>query len=254
MDRGLSSFFPLYLKPFPNKNDYQPNLSAAAANYLASLDADAPALFYHIVAILHAPAYRAENSGALKQDWPRIPLPATREQLLASAELGRQIAALLDTETPLPGVTQGKPRPELAKIALLTIVDNAPLTPEHLKITAGWGHAGKGGVTMPGQGKTVVRPLTTEEELVLGEETLDIYLNASCYWKNLPRPVWEFTLGGYQVIKKWLSYREQELLGRPLSADEALELTWMARRIAALVFMRPMLDENYQDCVNRTFQ
>ena len=247
---GLSSFFPLYLKPFPNKNDYQPNLSAAAADYLASLNANAPALFYHIVAILHAPAYRADNAGALKQDWPRIPLPATREQLLASAALGQHIAALLDTETPLPGVTQGKPRPELAKIALFTIVDNAPLTPEHLKVTAGWGHAGKGGVTMPGQGKTVVRPFTAEEQPGSGEETLDIYLNASCYWKNLPRPVWEFTLGGYQVIKKWLSYRELELLGRPLFNDEALELTWMARRIAALIFMRPALDENYQGCVD----
>ncbi len=247
---GLSSFFPLYLKPFPNKNDYQPNLSAAAADYLTGLDADAPALFHHIVAILHAPAYRAENAGALKQDWPRIPLPTAREQLLASAALGRQIAALLDTETPLPGVTQGKPRPELAKIALLTILDNAPLTPEQLKITAGWGHAGKGGVTMPGQGKTVSRPFTTEEQPGLSEETLDVYLNAACYWKNIPRPVWEFTLGGYQVIKKWLSYRELGLLGRSLSADEALELTWIARRITALVLMRPMLDENYQGCVN----
>ncbi|HRD65523.1 MAG TPA: hypothetical protein PKY50_05145 [Candidatus Competibacter sp.] len=47
----------------------------------------------------------------MKQDWPRIPPPATRERLLASAELGRQIAALLDTETSLPGITQGKPRP-----------------------------------------------------------------------------------------------------------------------------------------------
>jgi len=53
--------------------------------------------------------------------------------LLSSAELGQQIAALLDTETPLPGVTQGKPRPELAKTALLTIVDGAALTPEHLR-------------------------------------------------------------------------------------------------------------------------
>jgi hypothetical protein len=251
IERG-ANLFPIYLKPFSNKNDYQPNLSPTTADYLAGLDADAPTLFHHIIAILHAPAYRADNAGALKQDWPRIPLPATREQLLASAELGRQIAALLDTETPLPGVTQGKPRPELAKIALLTILDNAPLTPAHLQLTTGWGHAGKGGVTMPGKGKTVSRPLTTEEQPGFSEETLDVYLNAVCYWKNIPRPVWEFTIGGYQVIKKWLSYRELELLGRPLSADEALELTWIARRITALVSVRPILDKNYQGCVNKT--
>ena len=115
MDRGASCF-PLYIKPFHHRDEYQPNLSNAATEYLTRLDADAPALFHHIVAILHAPTYRADNAGALKQDWPRIPLPATRERLLPSAELGRQITALLDTETPLPGVTQGKPRPELTNI------------------------------------------------------------------------------------------------------------------------------------------
>ncbi|MCB1776011.1 MAG: N-6 DNA methylase [Candidatus Competibacteraceae bacterium] len=248
---GLSSFFPLYLKPFASQDTYQPNLSPTATDYLTRLDADAPTLFHHIIAILHAPAYRTDNAGALKQDWPRLPLPATRERLLASAEFGRKIAALLDTETPLPGVTQGKPRPELATIALLTLPKDAALTSEYLKVTAGWGHAGKGGVTMPGKGKIASRALTDAELPGLGEETLDIYLNAQCYWKNMPRPVWEFTLGGYPVIKKWLSYRELELLGRPLSDDEALELTWIARRITALVLMRPVLDENYRDCITQ---
>jgi hypothetical protein len=89
----------------------------------------------------------------------------------------------------------------------------------------------------------------------LGDDTLDVYLkdkhpNADCYWKNVPRPVWEFTLGGYQVLKKWLSYREYELLNRPLSTDEALEFTRMARRIAALVLLRPALDDNYRACTD----
>ncbi len=36
--------------------------------------------------------------------------------------------------------------------------------------------------------------------------------------------VWDYTIGGYQVIKKWLSYREHKLLGRPLTTDEAREV------------------------------
>ena len=32
--------------------------------------------------------------------------------------------------------------------------------------------------------------------------------------KHIPQSVWNFTIGGYQVIKKWLSYREQRVLGR----------------------------------------
>ncbi len=33
--------------------------------------------------------------------------------------------------------------------------------------------------------------------------------------------VWTTTIGGYQVMKKWLSYREYALLGRPLAAEKA---------------------------------
>lgn len=88
----------------------------------------------------------------------------------------------------------------------------------------------------------------------LGDETLDVYLNADCRWKNVPRPVWEYTLGGYQVLKKWLSYREYELLNRPLSLDEALEFTWVARRIAALVLLQPALDENYRACADERIE
>jgi len=50
------------------------------------------------------------------------------------------------------------------------------------------------------------------------------------------------------VIKKWLSYREHDLLGRPLTPDEAREVTHMARRIAALILLQPALDQNYEAC------
>ena len=56
-------------------------------------------LWMHTLAIGHSAYYLKENKvGALRQDWPRVPLPATREALEASAALGRQIAALLDSE------------------------------------------------------------------------------------------------------------------------------------------------------------
>ena len=74
---------------------------------------------------------------------------------------------------------------------------------------------------------------------LLGERTFDIYLNEVAYWKNIPAKVWEYTIGGYQVIKKWLSYREDDLLGRPLTPDEAREVMNMARRIAAIILLQP---------------
>lgn len=57
--------------------------------------------------------------------------------------------------------------------------------------------------------------------------------------------VWEYTLGGYQVLKKWLSYREQPLLGRPLRPEEARYFAQVARRIAATLLMGPAVDRSY---------
>ena len=62
----------------------------------------------------------------------------------------------------------------------------------------------------------------------------------------MPAPVWEFTIGGYQLMKKWLSYRELALLGRALSLDEIKEVSAMARSLAALVLMQPALDDSYR--------
>ena len=139
----------------------RPNLSPAAAAYLARLDAPADSLFFHAVATLHAPAYRAENVGALRQDWPRVPLPANRDALLASAALGRRVAALLDPETPVPGVTTGAVPPPLRRVGTLVRLRpnggtdrSAALDPAtDLVVTAGWGHFGQGGAVMPGRGR-----------------------------------------------------------------------------------------------------
>ena len=262
------------------KSTTKPNLSAAAAAYTAGLMAKPETLFYHTLAVLHSPAYRKENSGALRQDWPRVALPKSCEVLLASAELGEQVAALLDSETQLTGVANGSVRPELKTIAVLS-------STRDLSLTAGWGHAGQNGVTMPGKGKLETRAFAAEEAAafgarvvptrgapasegdsessnaslpgdalrvgttrapsdLLGPATHDVYLNESACWCNVPAAVWDYTIGGYQVIKKWLSYREHDLLGRPLTPDEAREVTHMARRIAALILLQPALDRNYE--------
>jgi hypothetical protein len=81
---------------------------------------------------------------------------------------------------------------------------------------------------------------------LLGADTRDIYLNDIAYWQNIPARVWDYTIGGYQVIKKWLSYREAPLLGRTLKPDEVREVTNMARRIAAILLLEPALNANYE--------
>jgi predicted helicase len=234
------------------------NLSPASRAYLATLgiknpddEETASLIWMHALAIGYSPAYLAENADGVRQDWPRIPLPESKAALLASTELGSQVAALLDTETPVTGVDAGKIRPELVKLAVVTRLTKEPL---NLSLTAGWGHAGKGGVTMPGKGRLETSRCAADEvSPLLGESTHDVYLNNAACWRNVPEKVWDYTIGGYQVIKKWLSYREFALLGRALTPDEAREVTHMARRIAALILLQPELDANYLRVKAKTF-
>jgi hypothetical protein len=141
-----------------------------------------------------------------------------------------------------------------------------------LLLTAGWGHAGKEGVTMPGRGKLVNRERTAKElsELItglaalgipqdeglkrMGNTVVDVYLNDLCAWTNVPEMVWELYIGGYQVMKKWLSYREYSFLKRPLTLAEAEEVQAMARRLTALCLLQPQLDANYETVKSNTWQ
>ena len=50
--------------------------------------------------------------------------------------------------------------------------------------------------------------------------------------------MWNYKLGGYQVLKKWLSYRESKVLGRSLLPEEVQHFTDTARRVAALLMAR----------------
>jgi len=257
------------------------NLSAAARSYLNRLgfknleaDADTASLLWmHVLAIGYSPAYLGENADGLRYDWPRIPLPNSRQSLLASVELGKQIAALLDTESYVDDVTSGEILPELKKLAIISRVDEKPLNSEagDLKIEAGWGHGNNDGVTMPGAGKLIERAYTADERKALekcakslnikaelaieqlGKSTYDIYLNEVAYWKNIPANVWNYIIGGYQVLKKWLSYRESKLLGRAVSKEEVREATNIARRIAAILLLQPALDKNYRKIKSSTF-
>ncbi len=227
-----------------------PNLSDAAQRYLDRLGLGVEDLFHHALAVLHDPSYRKANAGALRIEWPRIPLPGwpdggtpeAAEELKASAARGRELAALLDSETPVPGVTTGALRPEIAVIAVPTTADGGNMAADDFSLTAGWGHFGQGEAIMPGQGRVESRPYTAEERAAMGNAasalggtTFGIHLNDRAYWRNVPSAVWSYKLGGYQVLKKWLSYRERNVLDRPLKPDEVQHFTDTARRIAGIL-------------------
>ena len=256
MDRG-ATYFPTWLRDQGlgidgSGTQRSANLSPAAHSYLDRLGFGVEDLFHHVLAVLHDPAYRESNAGALRMEWPRIPLPGWPDgdadgaagELVVSAARGRELAALLDSDTPVPGVTEGALCPEIAYAAVPSTVDGGNMAGDDFALTASWGHYGQGETVMPGQGRVVERPYTTDERAALGgavstlgETTFDIYLNDRAYWRNVPAAVWSYKLGGYQVLKKWLSYRERKVLGRVLLPEEVQHFTDTARRIAAILLV-----------------
>ena len=209
-------------------------------------------LLHHVLAVLHDPAYREANAGALRMEWPRIPLPdwpngnanGAAAALRESAARGRELAALLDSDTGVHGVTLGKPRPELAVMGVPATVVGRNMTGDDFAVTAGWGRVVSGDAVMPGAGRAVERDYSRAERTAMGdalpafgENTFDVYVNSTAFWKNVPVAVWTYRLGGYQVLKKWLSYREQGVLGRPLRPEEIQHFCETVRRIGAILMM-----------------
>lgn len=264
---GLSNFFPAVIiesaGTLLSTVDIHANLTPPAEAYLDRLAVPKLDLFHHVVATVHAPAYRTENAGAPLGDWPRIPLPATTDLLTHSASLGRRLAQLLDAESAVSLVA------EWSFLAALKL----PLDPnldDALKLTAGWGHKGQGSTVMPGRGLAPERPWTDAEReklaalattqsltpadalTLLGETCVDVHLNGDACWAAVPIHVWNYTLGGYQVLKKWLSYREftaeptSPLLHRPLPPEEAAYFSQVVRRIAAILLLGPALNASYR--------
>lgn len=265
MDGGASAV-PLQLKDVLHKGEMRVNTAPAASGRDGELGR-ARVIFLHCLSILHSPLYFAENKGAMRADPPRLPFPREEKMLGASADLGAKLASLLDPEKAVAGVSSGKLRSGLCVLGLPHKRSGKTLSDDDLIVSVGWGHVqtSRTGSTlvMPGTGLIKERDYTPVELAALAEEgnalgmtadavlkllghrTLDVHLNLDAMWTNVPAKVWEYMLGGYQVIKKWLSYREKGILGRPLKPDEVAYVSEMVRRIAAILLLGPALDANY---------
>lgn len=259
--------FPLYLYEAGDGDTLRPNLSKSLQEFLKARRLKTETVFRHVTAILHSRSYRSENAGALRMDWPRVPVPKDAKHFQASADLGAMMVNLLDSETPVNGLNKGKLRPGLRVLGLPNKKNGKPLSDDDLTVSTGWGHVqvSRTGSTlvMPGLGLANERDYSATERSALAEEgkalgissddvvallgnrTFDIHLNADAMWTNVPANVWDYTLGGYQVVKKWLSYREASILGRALKPDEVAYVAEMVRRIAAILLLGPALDANY---------
>jgi hypothetical protein len=161
----------------------------------------------------------------------------------------------LDLDEVLPGVDTG-PISYLQPVGRITAVDGGTVNPDKgdLSVNVGWGRTQKDGAVMAAAGHLERRKrtdednsgLTAEQSELLGNEVLDIFLNARVCWAGVPAAAWDYKIGGFPVLRKWLSYRDEKVLRRPLTTDEARSFVLMVRRLTELALLEPQLDENYK--------
>ena len=221
IERG-SQWFPLYLRDdqFGELADgvrRTPNLSELALRYIESHDATPSDLFHHALATLHDPAYRAANAGGLRMGWPRIPLPDDHQTLLASAERGRTLARLLDTEadaTELLDDTIAVPTKPTAPRWKTTISTSPPA----------------GAATAQAKPSCPARASSpsTPTWWTCGSTTKPTGETSPTQSGNTASAATRFSKSGSP-------YREHKVLGRALSLEELNHFSEVARRIAAIL-------------------
>ena len=181
--RGGCIVCPLYLYPFDNSCERQPNLNLSIVRTVAEktnlrfteekTDEDesfAPIdMLDYIYAVLHSPAYRANYREFLKIDFPRVPYPADAIQFKSLVELGAMLRRLHLMENVSPSEALAR---------------------------------------YPIEGSNTIDILVYRDEKV--------WINKSQYFNAVPQPAWEFYVGGYQPAQKWLKDRK----GRTLNYDD----------------------------------
>ena len=136
-------------------------------------------IFHYIYAIFHSPTYRKRYAEFLKIDFPRVPLTSNVELFRRLCFLREELVALHLLES--PQVTQ--------------LITRYP--------AAGDNFVEKG-----------FPKFTAYEEGKPGY----VYINKTQYFEGVPKDVWEFHVGGYQVCEKWLKDRRS----RQLSFDDLM--------------------------------
>jgi len=137
-------------------------------------------VFYYAYAIFHSPTYRTRYEEFLKIDFPRLPLTSDRTLFAALVEKGAELVALHLMESP----------------TLETPITRYPVrgSDEVKKVR-------------------YVEPHKEEGEEIPGR----VYINKEQYFEGVEPEVWDFQIGGYQVLQKWLKDRR----GRKLSIDDS---------------------------------
>ena len=163
---------------------------AKSSAYKSCSESNNPQLvFDYIYGVLHSGKYRKKYAEFLKIDFPRIPYPKSGEEFHTMAAFGA----------------------ELRRIHCMEDFDEA----EGVELVGGDGAAG---VRALPDRPTVTKPMWKDG---------CVYIDKEARFTNVAEDLWNFYIGGYQPLQKWLKDRK----GRELSAEDVSHYKRIVRAI-----------------------
>jgi predicted helicase len=181
-ERGY--LIPLYLYPAADRGDLfahleptvrQPNLNRKLLLALAEVYGREPMpedIFHYVYAVLYAPVYREKYAEFLRMDFPRVPFTSDAALFSELAALGARLTALHLLKSP-----------EL----------DSP------------------SCQFDGEGDSRIAK-GKKEGLRYEPDEQSVYINPTQYFAPVPKAVWMYHVGGYQVCEKWLKDRKERRL------------------------------------------
>jgi len=195
-------------------------VSNLKSSFLDSIRGQAPkttdeAAFAYIYGILYTPAYRSKYNEFLRRDFPRIPWPKDQKQFDEISQLGQDLIDLhlMKASVKSLGSFEGNGNSVVEKIVY---------------------HEG---------GPELTRTKWTrspEPATVYGKNSVSI--NNVQYFKGISRNVWEYRIGGYQVLDKWLKSRKDKFL----SPDDVTYFRKIAAILAETIKIQEKLDQAWR--------
>ena len=199
-------------------------------------------LFRYCLAICHSPQYEAEHKNSLAHDWPHIPICRNADGFRKIVALGEQLAFLLDPRHDAIAIVNDLLGEEMKTLAVIRRVGSGSVRESDLVVE--YNYFGSA------MGKWEKRALEETETWhpEWGASTGDLYLNDRIFLSHVPQAVWQYEMGGYPVIKKWLGYRDaRHRDSDPLYIAELTHLRGMVHCIGAILALWPMLDNAYAE-------
>ena len=153
-------------------------------------------IFYYIYAVLYSNIYRGKYAEFLKIDFPRIPFTKDYDSFIKLGKLGKELADIhLMKSTQLNKTFS---RFEVSG-------DNLVKKVEYVPVGAG------------------LAPALEKKSKTNGK----VFINKTQYFSNIDKNTWEYQIGGYQVMHKWLKDRK----GRTLSLEDIQHYIKIARAL-----------------------